>query len=120
MEDKYEKKIQEILQKIRDKRKSLKITQEKIGIDLGMTQSSYKELENGKTQIKLISFLKICEYLNINMRDLYFSEKDKLFLINQSIEKLINTQKESSLKRNENFELIMEMLKLIKENVESN
>lgn len=55
-----------ILDYLRDKRKEKNITQQEMGEYLGIKTSSYGDIENGVTRIKLDDFLLICKKLEID------------------------------------------------------
>lgn len=57
-------------QKIKDKRKSLKLTQTDMALKLNVTQSAYSQYENGKIEPDLITLVKIADILDTTTDDL--------------------------------------------------
>lgn len=59
----------ERIEKIRKRLKSIRIekgfTQDYIGEQLNISQISYHKLENGKTTLKLITFIKLAQILEV-------------------------------------------------------
>jgi transcriptional regulator with XRE-family HTH domain len=52
-------------EKIRAVRRSKNISQENIALELGITQSHYSKIENGKVEIKMSNFCKLQTYLKL-------------------------------------------------------
>ncbi|NJO00473.1 MAG: helix-turn-helix transcriptional regulator [Bacteroidia bacterium] len=59
--------IDKVLQDIRGKRKAQKITQQQIANHLGITQSSYKEIELGRTSLKAQTLFDIMDILGVKV-----------------------------------------------------
>ena len=64
---------QHILDIIKDKRKSVNLTQQEIAEKLDISRSQYVNIENGNSEMSLDKFLKLCEMLNLEMNN--FEEK---------------------------------------------
>lgn len=62
---------QKLLLKIKSKRILEGISQEFIALELGISQNSYHKIESGKTNLKVVTLLKIADILNINYNDLF-------------------------------------------------
>lgn len=56
----------DILFYLKTKRKELNITQEEIANHLGMKKETWRDIENGKSRIRLEDFLVACKFLNID------------------------------------------------------
>lgn len=69
-------KSQLICRQIRKLRLSLSINQSEIAAHLGITQSSYAKIEQGKSKLSLERFLAISEFLNINPT-IFFQHKQE-------------------------------------------
>jgi transcriptional regulator with XRE-family HTH domain len=66
-------KKQHILDIIKDKRKSVNLTQQEIAEKLDISRSQYVNIENGNSEMSLDKFLKLCEMLDLEMNS--FEEK---------------------------------------------
>ncbi len=64
---------QHILDIIKDKRKSVNLTQQEIAEKLDISRSQYVNIENGNSEMSLDKFLKLCEMLDLEMNN--FEEK---------------------------------------------
>lgn len=51
---------------IRKKRRELDLSQENIALELGVSQKSYSDIENGKTKLKSETLCKISEILHVS------------------------------------------------------
>lgn len=87
---------------IKTRRSELKITQKEMGEHLGIKNSSYSEIENNITPVKLVDFLSICNKLNLN----------PLVLLKDSNDILVTLTKDQS-------ETILDLAKQIKDNLDS-
>ena len=56
----------DILTIIKEIRANKKINQQEMADFLGISQQSYSDLENSKTKLTLIDFLRICKKLNVD------------------------------------------------------
>ena len=74
------------LEKIREKRKELRITQEKMAELLGMSQSGYAKIEQGKTQLNLFKLHKIADTLQIEVSELIEPVNGNTWLNNNTAE----------------------------------
>jgi transcriptional regulator with XRE-family HTH domain len=61
---------EKVLVKIRDNRYKKNYTQEYMSEKLGVSQSHYAKIENGKVKLKADHLMKILEILEINYSDL--------------------------------------------------
>jgi transcriptional regulator with XRE-family HTH domain len=61
-----DKDYNEILNYIKNRRKEKGMSQNEISRELGISQVSYNNMENGKTSINLIRYFQLCEVLDIN------------------------------------------------------
>ena len=68
---------QKILQTIKHARILKGISQEYLAHQLKISQNSYHKIEAGKTDLKVITLMKIAEILDINYIDLFTSKKHK-------------------------------------------
>lgn len=57
-------------EKIRTARRSKNISQENIALELGITQSHYSKIENGKVEIKMSTLLQIASILEVDVKEL--------------------------------------------------
>lgn len=69
--------IKNILSVIKNKRKELKLTQEKVANKLSLAKESYRDIESGKNSIKLKTFLDICIVLNLDPKEILNPSKIK-------------------------------------------
>lgn len=51
---------------LKTRRRALKITQDSIASYLGMKKETWRDIENGKSRIRLEDFLLVCKYLNVD------------------------------------------------------
>jgi transcriptional regulator with XRE-family HTH domain len=65
-----------VKQKLINKRKSQKISQESMAFSMGITQSQYCRRENGITKISKTEWLKLAEILKTTLFEIYESEDD--------------------------------------------
>lgn len=75
-----------ILDFIKQTRKQKKLTQKDLADVLGMKDTSYGDIENGVTKLKLCDFLKLCNFLNI----------DPVTLLNDSNQIIISVSDEQA------------------------
>ncbi|MGM9857991.1 MAG: helix-turn-helix domain-containing protein [Bacilli bacterium] len=68
-----------VIEKIKIIRKQKKITQEQIANVLNMSKSNYCEIENAETRLTVEDFIKICEFLNIDINQLT-DQEDKILI----------------------------------------
>jgi len=64
-------KVEKILKKIREARKSHGLSHENMAIELDMSPSAYNKLEQNVTTLSLLRFLKIIEILKIPLTDAF-------------------------------------------------
>ncbi|MFY8188464.1 MAG: helix-turn-helix transcriptional regulator [Flavobacterium sp.] len=64
-------KVEKILKKIRETRKSHGLSHENMAIELDMSPSAYNKLEQNVTTLSLLRFLKIIEILKIPLTDAF-------------------------------------------------
>ncbi len=85
--------IDEILIKLKEVRKSKGISQEDIAIKLGVTIGQYSNYETGRNKISLEMFIKVLEILGVNI-DAFLEvdkniSKEKLIVIRRQIDNLL-------------------------------
>lgn len=54
-----------VIDKIRLLREKRNLSQKEMGLFLGVSRETYRNLENGKIQLRLDDYLKICKILNV-------------------------------------------------------
>jgi len=62
-----QKEIAELLELIKQKRKEKSVSQQEIADYLGISQPAYKNIELGRTSLKLETLYKIAQYLGIDV-----------------------------------------------------
>ncbi len=85
-------KKEDFLEVIKSKREVLKYSQAEIAAKLGIQQSQYGKLENGKSEMTLEKFVEICNILNLKISDFdneKLGESHKEEIINK-IKNLLN------------------------------
>jgi len=58
-----------VTDKIRKIRREKNISQEHIALELGITQSHYSKIENGKVDIKMSQLLQIAKILDVDVKE---------------------------------------------------
>lgn len=96
-----------ILGVIKYVRKQKKITQEAIAKKLGMKTSSYGDIENGTTRMKLDDFLIICKFLEIDPINLVKDSNQVIVtLTNDEVALIDSLNKKIQVQRNnQNFNI---------------
>ncbi len=96
-----------ILSVIKYVRKQKKITQEEIANKLGMKTSSYGDIENGVTRMKLDDFLIICRFLKIDPISLVKDSNQVVISLSKEEVELIDSlnRKVQLQKSNQNFDI---------------
>lgn len=72
-----------ILLRIIERRKELKMTQEDLGELLKMPRGTYRDIENGKTSLKLEVFLEICKKLQLDPSSLVKDTDDIIITLSR-------------------------------------
>jgi transcriptional regulator with XRE-family HTH domain len=70
MDNNSAEKVQKVLRKIRELRKTKGLSHENIAIELDMSPSAYNKLERGETTLSLERLLKIAEIFEINIGEI--------------------------------------------------
>lgn len=65
-----QKKLIELGLKIRKRRNELKISQAQLAFEANLTREFINKIENGKLNISIINFYRICRVLNCEEKDL--------------------------------------------------
>lgn len=92
-----------IIETIKKIRKEKGYTQTQIANILNIAQTTYADIENKKIQLKVEDFIKICDFLNLDIANFNTSENEvNIKLTKQEIEilKKINTKIDNGLKTN--------------------
>ena len=63
--------LKEITKKIRQRREELEYSQEYMAYKLKISQKTYSKIELNQIELRLDEFLKICEVLAINTKELF-------------------------------------------------
>lgn len=93
-----EKEIKQIIgKKIKKRRKELKLTQAKLGEAIGINQRQVALIENGRSFPMLSTFVKLAEYFECEITDLFPDEK--IDTLDESKMKFIELVKNSSLEQ---------------------
>ncbi|MGE4341675.1 MAG: helix-turn-helix domain-containing protein [Bacilli bacterium] len=71
----------EIIKKIKYTRQKLKITQETMGLRLGVSRETYRNIENGRINLKLSDYLKICHILELSPSYFLSHHDDEYMLV---------------------------------------
>jgi len=66
--DKIEEGIQDILNIIRGTRKEKGLSQREVAEFLGISQNAYKDIETGKTELKVKALFQLDEFLGLDLR----------------------------------------------------
>lgn len=74
----------DILQTIKQYRKKKRYTQESVASYLGMKKESWRDIENGKTRIRLEDFLLVCKFLNIDPLLLIKDSKKTILILDDN------------------------------------
>ncbi len=83
--------------KIKKRRKELKLTQAKLGEAIGINQRQVALIENGRSFPMLSTFVKLAEYFECEITDLFPDEK--IDTLDESKMKFIELVKNSSLEQ---------------------
>ena len=103
----------EILELIRERRKELGITQAEMAAKLGISQSAYKDIEIGKTDLKVKTLQQIANILGIDFLDKRKSSKEQsLVVVNP--ENIYSDLNEMRRKQDEMDSKLDEILRLFK------
>lgn len=73
----------DILDFLESRREDMDIPKEKMGKLLGMSSQNYTKIIQGKNQLRLNTFLKICKILNVNPMNLINENNDNYVLLTQ-------------------------------------
>lgn len=93
-----EKEIKQIIgKKIKNKRKELKLTQEQLGLAIGINQRQVALIEKGRSFPMLSTFVKLAEFFECEITDLFPDEK--IDTLDESKIKFIELIKNSSLEQ---------------------
>ena len=93
-----EKEIKQIIgKKIKNKRKELKLTQEQLGLAIGINQRQVAPVEKGRSFPMLSTFVKLAEFFECEITDLFPDEK--IDTLDESKIKFIELIKNSSLEQ---------------------
>lgn len=95
MEEQEIKKI--IGGKVKKKRKELKLTQAQLGVAIGINQRQIALVENGRSFPMLSTFVKLADYFQCEITDLFPDER--IDLLDESKIKFIELIKNSSLEQ---------------------
>jgi transcriptional regulator with XRE-family HTH domain len=60
-----------ILERLREAREQLGLSQAQLAGYLGISQNSYKEIEKGNTSLKVQTLLELCDILKLNIIELF-------------------------------------------------
>lgn len=93
-----EQEIKQIIgKKIKNKRKELKLTQEQLGLAIGINQRQVALIEKGRSFPMLSTFVKLAEFFECEITDLFPDEK--IDTLDESKIKFIELIKNSSLEQ---------------------
>ncbi len=93
-----EQEIKQIIgKKIKNKRRELKLTQEQLGLAIGINQRQVALIEKGRSFPMLSTFVKLAEFFECEITDLFPDEK--IDTLDESKIKFIELIKNSSLEQ---------------------